>query len=573
MALKDMFRTVRKKKKEEKSGIWILEDLSRHPLRGDVLNKDLDNKSGPKGEWLGHVIAAGPFEAHVQLDFTGPPGSVSGIYYSLFFQLGKWEYLVQKRDEWIEVSPVHAQYYQLTQKQKEELEGRIKQGLVSVSQSVADMELLMHDRRRYHEFLHYLGYRTPSELKKMDKKLEKQEEGHQHVNEEMDEICLKEDDDEDERKTREKRTDNHSLKAVFIDQVDMHTGEGISMRSIVSRWPTLITDFMRMSDDDMDPDKVKDNLQVSKAEAVVLITKNKLYQEWKRIFGPEIKNRYITINELAGARKKSVDEYKEWLKPFIARHRLIKEGLASPGNRGSMLTSFITTGGTATSSSKIKLWVWKDFLVPELYKGGSEDTGKLRLYEKLRPDDDWTMKHLIFNKKYGIVNRYPWITEEWVREKAKEMRDKDRWFTFQKPYYSFFEITLSKTNIRMPTGDEMEDGVFDINMFCMSENALFAKLLELKAEQEEMEQHVNKLLGVSKPLRGTVPKYYHAKEKENAVSKALGKLSMSMSFAKNHGPYERDFADRLTKIYFARIAGERYGPIVNFIKMKMGMKG
>ncbi|MBS3051342.1 MAG: hypothetical protein J4400_04280 [Candidatus Aenigmarchaeota archaeon] len=554
-------------KKEEK-GEWILGDLSRHPLKGDILNKSLGKMCGPKGLWLGHVLAAGPFEAHVKLDFTGPPGSVSGIYYSLTFQLGKWEYQVQKRDEWIEVSPVHAQYYQLTQKQKEDLEGKIKQGLVSVSQSVADMELLMHDRRRYHEFLHYLGYRTPNELKK-DKKLEKQEKEHQHIDEEMDEICLKEDEDEKQRKEREKRTDNHSLKAVFIDQVDMHTGEGISMRSIVSRWPTLITDFMRMDDGDMDPGKVRDKLDISRAEAVVLITKNKLFQEWKNIFGPEIKNRYITINDLTRARKESVKQYKEWLKPFIARHKLIKEGLATAGGRGGALTSFVTSGGVATSSSKIVLYVWKDFLVPELYKGGSEETAKMREFKKLRPDDDWTMKNLIFSRKFGLINKYPWITEKWVKDKLEEM-GASRWFTYQKPYYSFFEITLEKTNIRMPTGDEMEDGVFDINMFCMSENALFCKLLELKAEQELMEQHVNRLLGIHEPVRGTVPKY--AQKEESPVTKFLDKFPMPFQFAKNHGPYERDFADRLTKIYFARIAGERYAPIVNFIKMKMGMK-
>ena len=568
MAFKDMFKPVKKKKEKKERGKWILEDISRHPLKGDILDRDIGKMMGPKGKWLGHVIAAGPFEAHQQLDFTGPPGSVSGMYYSLVFQLRKWEYQVQKRDEWVEVSPVHAQYYQLTQKQKEDLEGRIKQGLVSVSQSVADMELLMHDRRRYHEFLHYLGYRTPKELMK-DKKLEDREKEHNHIDEEMDEICLDEDKDDDERKEREKRTDNHSLKAVFIDQVDMHTGEGISMRSIVSRWPTLITDFMRMDDGDMDPDKVKNKLDISRAEAVVLITKNKLYQEWKNMFGPEIKNRYITINNLTQARKKSVEEYKEWLKPFIARHRLLKEGLAEEGMRKGGVTSFVTTAGTATSSSKIVLYVWKDFLVPELYKGGSEETAKLREFKKLKPNDDWTMKHLIFNEKYGLINKYKWITEEWVNGHAEQMM-KDGWFTHQKPYYSFFQITLDKTNIRMPTGDELEDGVFDINMFCMSENALFAKLLELKAEQELMEQHVNKLLGMHEPIRGKIPKYAF---KQGAFDKFLDKFSMSpFIFAKNHGPYERDFADRLTKIYFARIAGERYAPIVNFIKGKMGMK-
>lgn len=555
------------KKKEDKR-FWILGDLSRHPLRGDLNNADLFKLSGPNGDWLGHMIAAGPFEAHVALDFTGPPGSVSGIYYSLVFQLRKWEYYVQKADEWVEVSPVHAQYYQLTQKQKEDLEGRIKQGLVSVSQSIADMELLMHDRRRYHEFLHYLGYKTPNELSKMDKKLEKQEKDHEHTDDEMDDICFKEDEDEKQKKEREKRTDNHSLKAVFIDQVDMHTGEGISMRSIVSRWPTLITDFMRMKDEDMDPDKVKDTLDVSKAEAVVLITKNKLYQEWKNLFGPEIKNRYITINELVKARKESVKQYKEWLKPFIARHKLLEEGLSRAGERGKALSSFVTVAGNATSTSEIVLYVWKDFLVPELYKGGSEDTAKLRLFEKLRPDDEWTRRNLIFSKKYGLINKFSWITEKWVEEKKEEM-GKDRWFTPNKPYYSFFEIKLSKANIRMPTGEEMEDGVFDVNMIFMSENALFCKLLELKAKQQEMEDYINRLLGIHEPVRGKKPS---DEKKENKVSKFFEKFSLPFEFAKTGGPYERDFNDRLAKIYFARCAGERYGPIVNFIKTKMGMK-
>src|SRR3989338_3833620 len=121
-----------------------------------------------------------------------------------------------------------------------------------------------------------------------------------------------------------------------------------------------------MADSDMDPDKVKDKLDVSKAEAVILITKNKLYQERKNIFGPEIKNRYVRINELVKAREESVKQYKEWLKPFIARHNLIEEGRARGGPRAATTTSFITSGGMATSSAEIVIYTWKDFIVPEL---------------------------------------------------------------------------------------------------------------------------------------------------------------------------------------------------------------
>ena len=195
---------------------FILDDFSRDKIngkpKGDVFNYSL--------KWLGHALVMMPFEQHTVIDFTGPPGCCSSLYYSLAFQLGKWEYMVQKADEWIEVSPVHAQYYQLTQKQKEELEGRIKAGLASAAQAVADMELLKHDQRRYLEFLNYFGWEYANELKQGQR-------------------------------------DEHSLKAVFIDQVDMHTGDGISMRSIVSRWPTLITDFMKLADSDTHPEKMK----------------------------------------------------------------------------------------------------------------------------------------------------------------------------------------------------------------------------------------------------------------------------------------------------------------------------
>ena len=110
-------------------GKYIMESFEKDPLGGEIKSKDLNDKCGPGGEWLGNVLIASPFEARVNIDFTGPPGSTSGVYYSLMFQLGKWEFLVQKADEWIEVSPVHAQYYQLTQKQKDDLEGKIKRAL------------------------------------------------------------------------------------------------------------------------------------------------------------------------------------------------------------------------------------------------------------------------------------------------------------------------------------------------------------------------------------------------------------------------------------------------------------
>jgi hypothetical protein len=531
-------------------GKYILEDKNfvKDPVTGDVRGVGAQ-VSGASSPWLGRAIISSPFESHMSLDFTGPPGASAGIYYSLVFQLSKWEYQVHKIDEWVEVSPVHAQFYQMTIKQKEDLENKIKTGLGSAAQAVADLELLLHDKRKYEEMLHYLGYET------------KAIEGE-------DQIDFTPDQDEKKRKEREKHADNHSLKAMFIDQVDIHTGEGISMRSIVSRWPTLISDFQRMTDEDIDPDKVKDKLGVSKAEGVVLVTKNKLFLEWKKLFLPEVKARYMRIMDLVRSRRTSVDEYKKWLEPFIARHKILEEGMATPGRRSMIRTYFAMPFHHAQAASEIVLWVWKDFTVPEIYKVPSEEIA----LSKTEPDDAWTRRELIFNKDHGLIVKYPWITNEWIAKKKKEFYSDPgggmNKMLRRKHYYSFFRISYMRSNYKDQTGFELEDGWFDISMLVMSQNVLFVKLLELAAKQEEFNKYVDSLLGTLHRIPGTPPEI---KGKETFAGKAklfLGHFNLAMRFLKR-GPYEKDFDERLTKYYFAPIAGERYVPIVNFIKQKM----
>jgi hypothetical protein len=478
---------------------------------------------------MGHSVLAVPPDQYTAINFTAPPGGTSGLYYSLCFQLVKWEYKVQKSDEWLEVSPEHAQYYQITHKQKEDLEARIKAGLGSVSQAVADLELLKHDQRKYRDFLDYFGY---------DYK------------------------DRNFKKVPEKR-DEHSLKAVFIDQVDVHTGDGIAMRSIVSRWPTLIMDFMKLNDEDVDIDKVKKKMDVSKAEAVVLVTKNKLYQVWKKMFEPEVKSRYLRIMELVRSREESVNQYREWLKPVIARHKLIDEGLSSSGFRKGYLTSFYSPTGQATSVNRIVLWAWRELTSPEIYKVGTEILAK----KPVDPYDDWTKRNLIFHKRKGLVVKYPWVTDEWVLKKKDEMIKKG-WIDMNKLYYSFFIISLDRSNMRGPTGSETEDGVFKVGSNFFSLNILFVKLLEMKAKQEEFERYIDGLLGVER----AATELTEVKEKKDYLepfTKFFDYFSIAFGFLKR-GPYEKTGKDRISKLYLVPQGGERLAPIVNFIKQKSG---
>ncbi|MBI2232311.1 MAG: hypothetical protein HYU56_00150 [Candidatus Aenigmarchaeota archaeon] len=542
---------------------FILEDSNF--ARDRITSEIKEGKIRDFKKQIGHVMILPPFEAYIRLDATGPPGFTSGMLYSLSFQVRKWEYNIVKADEWIEVNPVHAQYYQLTHRQKEELEGRIKSGLASTSQSVADLELLMHDERKYREFLHYFGYRTFREIAEEAKKKDDAE------SPDYDFIDVS----EDPQKAK-KHADEHSLKAVFIDQVDAHTGEGIAMRNIVARWPTLITDFMKMSDEDIDVNKVMKKMDVSKAEAVVLVTKNKLYQEWKRLFGVEIKSRYNRIKELVKSRKKSVEEYRNWLKPTIARHRMVQEGLASEGGRAGLSTAFIKHESQALALSEIVMWIWKDTgPATEFYKGGTEELAKLMAgvesgKSRLSPYDNWTKKNLIFHPEQGLVVKYPWITDEWVKKQLPTFYPPvNRWMFPHKPYYAFFIITMERANIRMPTGAELEDGTFDVNAVFLSQNALFVKLLELRAKQEEMNRYVDELIGTGPAnVEGKALKF-DDKNYIEPFKKFFEWFSLDFAFRKG-GPYERDFEDRYTK-YYAPGVMDKYRQITGFIKTKMGL--
>ncbi|MFH0836611.1 MAG: hypothetical protein V1870_00620, partial [Candidatus Aenigmatarchaeota archaeon] len=306
---------------------FILGDLSRQwfsvadPSIGDRFADSRIDDMLEKNRGKLFVIAAG--NQYGELDFTGPPGSTTKIYFPFCFWIRRQGFKTELFDESFEVTPMHSAYYQLTSKQKEDLEAKIKAGIASAAQSVSDYELLSHDERKYREFLRYYGYRTKKETSKKK---------HETEPDDFNDIDLSEKED-----VLKKRRDYHALKAFFVDQVDANTGND-ALRQIVQRWPTIITDFMRITDNHLDLEKIRTDLKISKAEAVVLLTKNKLFQEWQKMFFPEVKNSYERIKILLSSRKKSIEEYREWVKPYIAKHKLIKESLSATSGRLNRVT-------------------------------------------------------------------------------------------------------------------------------------------------------------------------------------------------------------------------------------------
>ena len=518
----------------------------------------------------------------ISVNFTGKPGTASTVYYQLFFQLPKWGWTIAKADEWIEVSPTHKEYYERTISTKQMLESTIKTGLTSAAQSVADFELMNHDLRKYKEILGYFN-----------------------------------------------KKDEHSLKAMFVDQVDVHTdmpGQPISMRSIAPRWPTIIADFMRLKDEDDTPEKVQKALDLSRAEAVILVTKSKLYKNWKEYFKNTAKERYELLKGMVAARRKTIEEYKEWLKPYIARFRMTKLGGERSALRKSSLESFTDITGIATFTNVMRVFAWRTLKSSDFKKPAAE----IKKIYSVNPYDDYIRENIILNTEDGLASNkfYPWLRnprkycskckkyfpagitecpncgsisleEKFLADQVVEERILPLWERREKGidpyewYYLFLDFDIKRLGARLPSG-ELEDITFNFKIAVISQNVLLVKLLELECRSMELEQYIDEMLGIKieeksiseivaeefpelypkkkisgykeymKGLRGSFDAYTGFLKKIKAPK--LGKLRFFKP-----GPYEKDFRERITKNY-STVAGAHFVGVVNFIKEKMGVR-
>lgn len=467
-------------------------DEHRKPLKADLSNQDRPGivASAPGSPWMSRFMWVGPVlpirkevgsNQFISLDFTGPPGEASRIYYALMFQLLKWNYHVEKIDETIEVNPTHREYYERTIATKGALEATIKEGLRSAAQAVADYELILHDIRKYKEILDYFTNLAKAKQIRNAK----------------------------ERKDRI-RAAEHSLKAMYIDQVDIHTGPNSIVQMAQNRWPTVITDFIRLTEDDDTVDKIHDRLEVSKAEALVLKTKNDLFREWLKMFGTAVRERYDRLLGIATSRESSIDEYREWIKPYMVRFRSIK---APPPM--SAFKSFMDISGQATFGNKIKLWAWQPYRAVEIKKAPMMREGKFTV----DPDDPFTVEHYIKSPKTGLAHPdfYPWLLNEGKARKDEKGNDyhktvaddiieeiKKKWAKGEIPrtdpadmYYLFVTIDVERTGLRLQVG-ELEDIVFNMGMHVISHNALLVRFVEMECRKREIERYIEEMLGIKK---------------------------------------------------------------------------
>jgi hypothetical protein len=465
-------------------------------------------------------------------------GQAEIIYNIFIYRVFKWHYWVEKADEIVKVTPTPPPAFAPMMAQKERLEGHIKSGLASAAQAVADYELLKHDERKYREILDYF---------KMGEK------------------------------------DEHVLRALFVDRVDAYMGEGYSMITMTKRWPTIIGDFLKMKGEWTDIETIKKNLKVTQVEANVLKTKNELFREWKKLFFPDVRERYVRIKNLLESRRRSVHEYREWLKPYINRLKLIKEE-AEIKDEASELTDITKLSFTPQGEVNAKLWFWKPIKPEEVGQPMIiSGWGEVPAY------DDWVKEHIVaLEAKYDVE-----IPEEKILGFIKDWKSGGRGLAgkrlgdvfamypaprLDERYFYVFLVDLDYVcqYKKGSTGPMVvEDQYWHFHPFLISKNFLVFALLELEFRKEKFRQEIKRLIGVTEiekelgeevkkewpwvtdKKRGKEPFQKRWKKswgetkvrwvfRRRKVKKALKPL---LRFFIKPGPYEINVAERISKTY------------------------
>ncbi len=520
----------------------------------------------------------------IDLNPTGVGGFTQNAFYGMSFELGKDGWARVKGDEWIETGHANPEYHQMILVQKATYEDKMKQGLAGISQSVADLELLEHDVRKYEE---YKGY-------------------------------LEDIESDDPKKAR---SGTFAIKTIFVDQVDFHAGGGgqgagrLSLAFMRNNniMPTIVNDFLMMDslDDIREGGKF---VNMADVEKKMLESKWALYEQWLGVFRSAIMQRLERIETLRKSRDFTIGQFRDWLKPVIMRYRLIETAYAKPTREGpaqfgrkDLRRHHYHSVSQGVSYNGWTMWFYKPLTNPEQHTFPGELRAKAIMDGEYGADygyDQWTQDNLIFDKKEGLIADYPWITKGWVDKKAKVISKK--LIGNRRDYYSFSTVDICKTVNKTVTGTLLEDTDFFFNMYVLSANVMLVKELEMEAKNEDMEVFLDKMLGltpkVEKDYDGKViwykklafgyeindekfktkkamlqkypkPEYYVSPitddSKTQETLKSISNLFyLDMWLFKKKGPYEHQFYDRFTK-YYLKLSGQRFSGIVDQIMKRM----
>lgn len=445
------------------------------------------------GEGVGITL----FESMESFSFTTPMGKCSLLLVALPSELKKWGFECVKIGEEIEVSPVYSPYYELTLKQKAALEAEIKSGMEALTRSLSALRSVEEELTRYKE---YMDYYAMMERGKRLIEERKEKEGR--------ELVYKAD---------------KTLRHVFIDRVDVHTGPRVALKEIVVKWPTIISDFLKLEDEDVEPERVAKKLKVSVAEATILATKNKIYLEWRdNLFKPKVLEDYKRLRTQVEGWRKTWEEYRKWLKPLISRYKSIR--VAAAPHRLERIPVW-RPGAVPIAMERVQFWAWKPFLPAERYRPAREvletipareagfTANEIEQLRGVLKDWDGRVRSLPVEPSIdGVVRRFIKDIEGvyGVKLDAKDLYDarhefaskyyhmrrgRARWV--DSPYFIVIELPLLRAALRFPDGKEGEDLSTEgtIRLRLETQNLVLLRYLELVARDKQIEEEMRLMLG------------------------------------------------------------------------------
>jgi hypothetical protein len=417
--------------------------------------------------------------------------------YSLVFKYGKF-FKVFKISEYLYISPTYNPYYQITIKQKEEIENNIKVQLAQIASAISDTELIAHDYRKYKQFFDII-----KKIEELEEKLKKEK---------------------DEKIKEEIKKQESLLRSIFIDQVDIHTGDFSIVNLARTRWPTLISDFLQLENEEVAEEVLKKLKNITTAEAILLAKKNKLYLEWKKMFFEAVKERFERIKNLLEMRKFSIESYKEMVRP------LIKKWLSYQESIPSKITPWAKPASMAQAVESTTFWMIKpipffQYEAEEIYyesklknlkelgikdeeileKLGVEKNKINEIISKRLPvepsiDRITLIGLLVLNEHFNLDLNLKDLIEirNFLIDKTRVRVGEEVWKL--SPYYAFFEISLDRTIFKMPDGTELEDVWLQISPYLISQNIAILILIQEKMLDKHVDDIANKFLGEGKKI-------------------------------------------------------------------------
>jgi len=431
------------------------------------------------------------------LDFTTFLGKGSGTLYSLVFKYGKF-FKVFKIKESLYISPTYNPYYQITIKQKEEIENNIKAQLAQIASAISDTELIAHDYRKYKQFFDII-----KKIEELEEKLKKEK---------------------DEKIKEEIKKQESLLRSIFIDQVDIHTGDFSIVNLARTRWPTLISDFLQLENEEVAEEVLKKLKNITTAEAILLAKKNKLYLEWKKMFFEAVKERFERIKNLLEMRKFSIESYKEMVRP------LIKKWLSYQESIPSKITPWAKPASMAQAVESTTFWMIKPIPFSQYEAEEIYYENKLKNLKELGIKDEEILEKLgveknkineIISKRLPVEPSIDRITligllvlnehfnldlnlkdlieiRNFLIDKTRVRVGEEVWKL--SPYYAFFEISLDRTIFKMPDGTELEDVWLQISPYLISQNIAILILIQEKMLDKHVDDIANRFLGEGRKI-------------------------------------------------------------------------